>query len=67
MMPPGKHISYSIIIWRDSLTLPFYLSALAGRPMPYGPPGVPGMPPPGFRPPGMPPGMPFPPPPPGFG
>ncbi|GJJ11273.1 hypothetical protein Clacol_005505 [Clathrus columnatus] len=41
--------------------------ALAGRPMPYGPPGMPGMPPPGFRPPGMPPGMPFPPPPPGFG
>ena len=40
--------------------------ALAGRPMPYGPPGMPG-PPPGFRPPGMPPGMPFPPPPPGFG
>ncbi|KAF8518026.1 hypothetical protein BU17DRAFT_66725 [Hysterangium stoloniferum] len=41
--------------------------ALAGRPMPYGPPpGMPGPPPPGFRPPGMPPGMPFPPPP-GFG
>ncbi|KAL5492383.1 SMB1 [Sanghuangporus weigelae] len=31
-----------------------------------GPPGMPGAPPPGFRPPGFPPGMPFPPPP-GFG
>ncbi|KDQ61617.1 hypothetical protein JAAARDRAFT_31093 [Jaapia argillacea MUCL 33604] len=40
--------------------------AAARPPMPFGPPGMPGGPPPGFRPPGFPPGMPFPPPP-GFG
>ena len=68
MMPPSKYTQLPAM----SHFLTFCTILVGGPgfgrpPMPFGgPPGMPGMPPPGFRPPGFPPGVPFPPPP-GFG
>ena len=72
MMPPSKLSVACVMTLSVTDSAAVGAPSFARPPMPFGgPPGMPGAPPPGFRPPGMPPGMPFPPqgfggPPPGY-